>query len=232
VAPQPRSIALELAIVIAAGAGPMIAAGALLFAPAAEEPPSPFQYVSLSDPTHTIVVLATYALFVLAPAIAIARSGRLLDHFGIVWRGRGDVTGGVAVCLANYAIGWLVWLAYRATGFPLGPEDIAAFHYVHAASVSDLVGTWPWYVLVVLAEELMARCYLITRIRDLTGSPVAAVALSSAAYALWHLFWGWAGALHVFMAGLIFGASFVARSGVGAAAVGHFVFDALTLLPR
>lgn len=222
----------ELAVVLLIGVLPMIVIGATLFPASSEEPPPPFPITGVDPSLRSAIMLATYVVFFLAPAIAIRRSRLPLAHFGITWRDARDFTWGVWGFVANYAAGWLIWLSYWATRFPLGLEAISAYHYVHATSFTDMVSTWPWYVLVVMAEELMARCYLITRIREITGSSTVAIVASSALFAAWHTFWGAAGVLHIFKAGVIFGWLFEKRRSVAAPALAHFIFDALTLLPR
>lgn len=227
-----RRIRREILWVLFWGVLPIFLLGAFTYPPCAEEPPSPFPYVRLSTPVHLALILYAYAAFVATPVIAMVRSGLPLAYFGVNWHGSRDVYSGIGACAANYAAGWLIWFAYRTLDFPLGWESIRAFHYIHASGSFEMLATWPWYLLVVVAEELMARCYLITRLRDLTGSTPAAILGQAVLYAGWHLFWGWAGAFHVFVAGLIFGALFTVCRGWGAAAVGHWIFDALTLLPR
>lgn len=222
----------EMALVFLVGVLPMMVLGATLVPPAAEEPPSPFPHLTLPEGWGPVVTWGIYLLFVLSPWIAMARSGEGLDHFGTRWTGKGTVLAGL-VCLAlNYLTGWMVWGAYWLTGFPLGEESIRAYHYFHASSLVDMLSVWPWYVMVVFAEESMARCYWLTRIQDLTGSPRLAIVGSSLLYAGWHMFWGWAGFVHVFTGGLLFGLYFVRTRGVWAPAIAHFLFDGLTLLPR
>lgn len=221
----------ELALVLLVGVLPLALLHACTIPPCLEEPPSPFPFVALAPQTQARATLLAYATFVLAPALAIYRSGLPPEHFGLVLR-PGDLRWGLVGLAINYVAGWAVWFAYLATGFPLGVESIRAFHYVHAPDLAAMVATWPWYVMVVAGEELMARSYLLTRLRDLSGSDRVAIVGSSLLYAGWHMFWGWAGAVHVFVGGLVFGWLFVARRGVGAPAVSHFAFDALTLLPR
>ena len=230
-APDRPRIARELALVFLTGVLPMILIGAFLFAPSTEEPPPPHYIEGVPPGTTARLMGATYVLFFLAPAIAIRRSGVPLAHFGIVYK-REELRWGIAGFLINYVTGWMVWLAYWATNFPLGVESIAAYHFVHAQSFGAMVSTWPYYVLVVIAEEQMARCYLITRLRDLTGSNWTAVIGSSLLFASWHTFWGAAGVVHIIKAGLVFGWLFVRSGSVTAPALAHFVFDALSLLPK
>jgi membrane protease YdiL (CAAX protease family) len=232
VKPARRRLFVELALVLLIGVAPIFFLGACTYQKCEEEPASPLPFVLLSSTTHRFFTTVAYATFVLAPMIAIARSGRPLSHFGIGFKGMADVKAGLLGFSVNYVAGWVIWIGYWLTGFPLGHESIAAFHYVHADSLAGMMSTWPWYVAVVIAEEQMARCYLMTRVREFSGSKITAGLVSSTLYALWHLFWGWAGAVHVFVAGLIFGVLFYRFGGAGAPAVGHWVFDALTLLPR
>lgn len=227
-----RALIRELAIVLIVGVLPMVVIGATLFPPSVDEPPPPFYMANVAQQSRNWIMLATYALFVITPVVAMGRSGRTARHFGIHGGSLGDVKWGLIGFVVNYFAGWIIWLVYRATNFPLGVESIAAFHHVHASSFGEMAATWPWYVMVVIAEESMARCYLITRLTEITGNPWKAVFLSSVLFAFWHSFWGAAGMLHVWKAGMVFGALFVYRGGVLAPAVAHFVFDALSMLPR
>ena len=230
--PPSRSALLrELALVLTFGVLPMVLIGATLFTPSADEPPPPFS-LAIDPGLRSGLMLTTYVLFFLVPAIAIRRSGQPLSHFGIRWRGPEEWTWGLGGFIANYLTGWVIWLLYWSTNFPLGTESIRAFHYFHVSSFGEMIATWPYYLLVVFAEEQMARCYLITRFRDLTGSNTFAVLGAAALFCGWHMFWGAAGMLHVFKAGVIFGLMFVRTGSVASAAIAHFVYDALALLPK
>lgn len=232
--PQPdrRALVVELITVLVMSVLPMILVGAFLIGPSAEEPPSPFFRPGVSPDVTRVILGLTYLSFFVGPALAIRRSGQPLSHFGIKWLGPSEFKWGLGGFLVNYFSGWLLWLGYWATNFPFGVESIAAYHYIHATSVGDLVSTWPYYVLVIIFEEQMARCYLITRLRDLTGSAPVAIIGSSLIFASWHGFWGVAGFFHILKAGLVFGCMFHARGSVASPAIAHFVFDALSLLPR
>ncbi|MBI3891934.1 MAG: CPBP family intramembrane metalloprotease [Candidatus Wallbacteria bacterium] len=221
---------IEIAAVLLLGAFPVFLSNGVFSRPALEEPPPLLAHVS--NPLETPLKLTAYALFIVCPIAAIARSGRPPAHFGIRREPWTAVGAGLICFLLNYVTAWLVWGLYWIAGFPLGTESIRAFHVAHASSLGEAVSLLPWYAIVVIAEETFARCYLLTRLREATGSAPFAIVASSFAYAAWHPHWGLAGAGHVFAGGLLFGAFFVARGGVVAPAVAHFVFDALTLLPR
>ena len=100
-----RRILREVLWVLFWGVLPIFLLGAFTYPPCAEEPPSPFPYVQLSTPVHVVLIVYAYAAFVIAPVVAIRRSGLPLSLFGFRWHGAKDVRAGIGACAAN-ATGW------------------------------------------------------------------------------------------------------------------------------
>ncbi len=88
-------------------------------------------------------------------------------------------------------------------------------------------------VFVAIAEETIFRGYLILRLQNLTGSPVAAAVLSSVVFAMGHGYEGTAGVATVGVMGLIFAAVYLWRRSLVAPIVMHFLQDfiGIVLLP-
>ena len=65
-----------------------------------------------------------------------------------------------------------------------------------------------WRITASFSEEVVARGYLITRIWDATGSPLAAVFLSAAAFGAAHAYQGTHAIVYTTVTGLIYGFGF------------------------
>ena len=88
-------------------------------------------------------------------------------------------------------------------------------------------------VVVAVAEETIFRGYIILRFESLTGSSVAAVALSSLIFALGHGYEGTAGVITVGFLGLFFALVYLSRRSLVAPIVMHFLqdFTGIVLVP-
>jgi len=94
------------------------------------------------------------------------------------------------------------------------------------------LGHW-WTVPVLLlsaleaalVEEVIVLGYLVTRLRQLSWSPVAAIAGSSALRASYHLYQGWGGFLGNLAMGVLFSALFLRWRRTWPFVVAHFLLD-------
>lgn len=87
--------------------------------------------------------------------------------------------------------------------------------------------------IIAVAEETVFRGYLLLRLRSLTGSATAAVALSSAIFALGHGYQGTAGTVAVGAIGALLAVIYLWRGSIIAPIVLHFVqnFTGIVLAP-
>ncbi|NIP73337.1 MAG: CPBP family intramembrane metalloprotease [Gammaproteobacteria bacterium] len=87
--------------------------------------------------------------------------------------------------------------------------------------------------VVAVAEESIFRGYLILRLRAVTGSTSAAVAVSTVVFALGHGYQGSVGVITVGAMGLVFALVYLWRGSLVAPAVMHFLQDfiGIVLLP-
>lgn len=82
-----------------------------------------------------------------------------------------------------------------------------------------------------VTEEVVFRGYLVTRIVELTGSELAAVAVSTVAFAAYHAASrGRARLVQIAVLGAAFGTAFVVTGSLLAAVVIHAAYDALSLV--
>lgn len=106
------------------------------------------------------------------------------------------------------------------------------------AAMRGLMATPLWFrfLLVLRAavtEEIVYRAYPIERIEALTGSRLAAFAVSVFGFTAAHLnYWGWAQLLFVAPAGAILAGLYLWRRDIGCNMGAHFLTDALGFLTR
>jgi membrane protease YdiL (CAAX protease family) len=164
-------------------------------------------------------------LFGLAPVwlvvYLVRRSGEGLEGIGLRWdRPREDVIRGL-ILFAIVGIGGIgVYLAAVALGVnrfvvPVPPLD----HW------------WTVPVLVLnaaeaaLLEEVVVVAYLITRLRQLGLTEIAAIGLSALLRGSYHLYQGWGGFLGNLAMGLLFGFVFVRTRRAWPIVIAHFLLD-------
>lgn len=107
----------------------------------------------------------------------------------------------------------------------------ALFHSVPVAfSVSQIFGKLsltaiPAFLLNPFFEELIVRAYLMTEIKDLTGSWIPAVALSVIIQGSYHLYYGWEGAIALSFQFLVFAIYYARTRRATPIIFAHAVFD-------
>jgi uncharacterized protein len=135
---------------------------------------------------------------------------------------RRDIPVGVILGLAVAAVG---------LGLYLGSVALGVNRFVDPAPP---LGHW-WTVPILLLgslqagmlEEVVVAGYLITRLRQLSLTPVAAVVVSALLRASYHLYQGWGGFAGNLALGLFFGWVFVRRGRAWPLVIAHFLIDAL-----
>jgi membrane protease YdiL (CAAX protease family) len=156
----------------------------------------------------------------------VRRNGEGLGAIGLDWdRPRNDIALGIAL----FAVIGLVGL-----GLYLGAVALDVNRFVIPAPPS---GHW-WTVPVVflnaaeaaVLEEVIVVGYLITRLRQLRWTPVAAIAASSVLRASYHLYQGWGGFLGNLAMGLLFAAVFVRTRRTWPLVIAHFLLDVAAAL--
>jgi membrane protease YdiL (CAAX protease family) len=153
----------------------------------------------------------------------VRRSGEGPGRFGLDTATlRRDVPSGVVLGLVVAAVG---------LGVYLGSVALGVNRFVDPAPP---LGHW-WTVPILLLgslqagvlEEVVVAGYLITRLRQLSLTPVAAVVVSALLRASYHLYQGWGGFAGNLALGLFFGWVFVRRGRTWPLVIAHFLIDAL-----
>ena len=163
--------------------------------------------------------------FGLAPVFLVVhlvrRSGEGLDGIGLAADRPGpDLARGLAL----FAVVGLAGL-----GLYLAAVELGVNRFVIPAPP---LGHW-WTVPVLLlsaleaalVEEVIVLGYLVTRLRQLSWSPVAAVVGSSALRASYHLYQGWGGFLGNLAMGVLFSVLFLRWRRTWPFVVAHFLLD-------
>jgi len=164
-------------------------------------------------------------LFSLAPVwlvvYLVRRSGEGLEGIGLRWdRPRQDIGRGVLLFLVVGAAGIGLYLAAVALGVnrfvvpvpPLGHWWTVPVLLLNAAEAA-------------LLEEVVVVAYLITRLRQLGLTEVAAVGASALLRGSYHLYQGWGGFLGNVAMGVLFGFVFTRTKRAWPIVIAHFLLD-------
>lgn len=144
--------------------------------------------------TSNFVQVSPYAYGILQDAVSLLLLGYVLARrklrfrdIGLRWSWR-DIPRGMAVTLAAYAAYYAVYpvIYWIEHALSLSPSNSHALHHP-IPWIFDL----PLFLLNPFFEELIVRAYLMTEVRELTGSPMLAVLLSIALQASYHFYYGW-----------------------------------------
>ena len=120
------------------------------------------------------------------------------------------------------AIGLLCRWLQRRSRKPLPPTLRHGIPVTTAETVAFCVLLAP---SAGICEEILFRGFAITRLQSLTRSAWVAVLITSAAFALAHLYQGWIGPVRTGLGGLAFGTGFVATGSLLPAMVAHTLLN-------
>jgi membrane protease YdiL (CAAX protease family) len=172
-------------------------------------------------------MLNDLAFVSLAPSSSGA--GRVLRRHRWRWRGAArEVLLGVLLFLLMSFTASLIDRVLEAAGVTLPAHPIPPS--LIARSAPAYVAAFVLVTVVAFSEETIFRGYLIHRLTAVTGSRVAAVALSTFVFALGHGYEGLTGVAAVFLIGLYLAVIYLWRGSLIAPMVIHFLQDFLGLL--
>jgi membrane protease YdiL (CAAX protease family) len=83
----------------------------------------------------------------------------------------------------------------------------------------------PFFLLNPFFEELIVRAYLMTEVRELTGSSLAAIVVSVALQTSYHFVWGWRVVITNFFIFLVFAIWYAATRRATPVILAHGIFD-------
>jgi membrane protease YdiL (CAAX protease family) len=147
---------------------------------------------------------------------------------GLRWSMR-DLGTGLAVTVAAYlayAVGnFLIHSLHRAI-FASAPGGVTAREMFGHPSLMAI----PLFLLNPFFEELIVRAYLMTEVKDLTGSWTLATAVSTVIQFSYHLYYGWGGAIALSFQFLVFSLYYAKTRKATPIIVAHGIFDILGLV--
>jgi CAAX protease family protein len=146
-------------------------------------------------------------------------------QFGNKWK---EVIIGMAIFVPFFFSASLVDRLLKDLGFS-APSTPLPFSAATRSSLTIFVGLL-LVAVVAWAEETIFRGYLILRFKAITGSPLAAVLLSSFVFSLGHGYEGSAGVVTVGFMGFVFGLVYLWRKSLVAPITIHFLQDLSSIL--
>jgi hypothetical protein len=151
--------------------------------------------VPLMGTARALFAAAQSAATIILVGYVLARTGRKFRDIGLRWSFRDVGVGivvlilGVVALLAVYRTSFAIHFAIYGTA-PVHHRGSEFFGHFRLAML-------PYFLIGPVHEELIVRAYLMTEIRELTGSTVLAGLASLVLQFSYHLYYGWWGALSV-----------------------------------
>lgn len=172
---------------------------------------------------------------ILHELIALSLLGYLLNRRGIRFADLGlrwsfrDVVRGIPLAIAAYAayylggaaLRWIHWELIPVVGGKATAREVFG-HATGMAIVAMLVN--PFY------EELIVRAYLMTEIRELTGSWKLAILASFAVQTSYHLYYGWVEALSMGCLFLVYSVYYARTRRATPIVAAHGILDLVSLI--
>jgi membrane protease YdiL (CAAX protease family) len=139
-----------------------------------------------------------------------------------------DLGAGLAVTLASYLtycvgyflVHWIHGILFSSTQSGLTPREVFGHPSIMAL---------PLILLNPFFEELIVRAYLMTEIKDLTGSWTLSVAVSVVVQFSYHLYYGWERAIAISFLFLAFAIYYARTQKATPVIVAHGIFDVVAM---
>jgi multisubunit Na+/H+ antiporter MnhG subunit len=155
------------------------------------------------SPTAVPVITIARALYATAQSAVtivllgyvLARTGRKFRDIGLRWSFR-DIGVGILVLLVAVVALLAVYRAYFGIHYAIY-RTVPVHHRASEFFGHFRLAVLPYFLIGPIHEELIVRAYLMTEIRELTGSVALAGLASLALQFTYHLYYGWWGAFTV-----------------------------------
>lgn len=186
----------------------------------------------LSFSTVAIIIMVHDVALAVLALYLVWRNGEGVGAIGWKRQGAGrEALIGVALFVPMLIAIGLIEALLRTAGFA---EPIRPPSYLLPQTNADYVVAFLLLAVVAVAEETVFRGYLLRRFTQATGSRWLAVVLSSAIFALGHVYQGPLGAVAVGVIGIVFALVYLKRGSLVAPIAMHFIQDfiGLIIVPR
>jgi membrane protease YdiL (CAAX protease family) len=175
-----------------------------------------FMEVAVSSILNNLGLLSLVLYFVWRNDESLRKVGWSFDHPGR------DAAWGLILFVPLFFSGNLIETVLEQAGFS-GPSRRPSFLAV--SGLTQVVGASIMVIVVAVAEETIFRGYLLLRLKAVMGTTTAAVVFSSLIFSLGHGYQGTAGAITVFVLGVVLALVYLWRSSLVAPMVIHLLTD-------
>jgi membrane protease YdiL (CAAX protease family) len=154
------------------------------------------------------------------------RKVRFAD-LGLRWS-FGDLTNGVGLVIGSYCayyVGYIVVYAIHHAIFGAAHSAMTTYAIFGHMGIAAI----PFVLVNPFFEELIVRAYLMTEVKELTGSATLSAALSVFVQTAYHLYYGWEGALSLGFLFLAFAVYYSKTRKATPIIVAHGAFDLIAL---
>ncbi len=177
--------------------------------------PSEYTYALNAIDLTVDSVLRLVAVFYI-----LHRSGEPWKTFGVVRPGFSDLAIGATLFMAH----WIAWAHFASL---LPPDELRHIHPRFGGG-TDYIWLFSGHLANGLAEEMITRAYLITRLVQLLRSHWQAVLMSALVFASYHVYYGVGSALlWLFLLGLFYGGCYLFVRRVWPFALAHALMNVL-----
>jgi membrane protease YdiL (CAAX protease family) len=172
--------------------------------------------------------LAVEVAGLLVLGVVLWRRRLRLRDLGVGWS-LSDIPMGLAVAVVSYVVYTFGYSLVWAFHLRLDPSATSLYTN-HEPFFRPSLAAIPDTLLNPFFEEVIVRAYLMTEVKDLTGSWGWATAISIAVQASYHLYFGWEWALCMSFQFLVFAVYYAQTRRATPIILAHGVFDVWALL--
>jgi len=183
--------------------------------------------ISVQNSNWSIGLFQEITSLLLLVYVLSRRKLRLTD-MGLRWSIR-ELFRGIGLFVGSYCayfLGYLVIHAIHRAIFgaaQIGTSTGSSWGHIGYLAI-------PFVLVNPVFEEMIVRAYLMTEIRELTGSETLAVVLSVGVQVSYHLYYGWQGALMLIFPFLVFAVYYARTRNATPVLLAHGITDAISIL--
>jgi membrane protease YdiL (CAAX protease family) len=177
---------------------------------------------------RSVYGIAHEALSLLLLAYVLSRRNLGLRDLGLRWSTR-DILPGIGIAI----LGALSYIAGAVLLQGLHYELYGTIARMPRASLffaNPSLWALPFSLINPFFEELIVRAYVMTEIKELTGSTAGAIAFSVLLQGSYHLYYGWIGALSLVFLFLVFAIYYARTRQAVPIILAHALFDLYALI--
>ena len=187
-----------------------------------------------SQAPETLRVLVFYGLIYEVLAIAVLayvlfRQGRGFSQLGLAFNWK-DIPVSILLSIVSTFAFYLCYvLLARSHHSVMGQTEDSAAQAQTYLDAGLAIGSILFVVVNPFYEELIVRAYIMSEVKDLTGSGALAIIMSVGIQILYHLYQGVAAAISLGMGFLVFALYYVRYRRITPVILAHLYLDALAL---